>query len=139
MKIFKRYLLHFSAIGLIAFIIGLLAIHNNEKLFSMKFIPFLFLAILVYVLPMSYIFSKMAECHSFRIEGTSPELISKLDKLFLYSGDPKRIKENSNGVIYYVYENKYSAWLAERISVVQSDGYTIVYAPKRYKNKIEAL
>jgi hypothetical protein len=88
---------------------------------------------------MTYFCSNSSKSYSFKIEDTSPELITKLDNIFLNSKDPKRIKQIKNGTIYYVYENKYSAWLAGSISIIQNDEYTIVYAPKRYKNKIESL
>lgn len=139
MKAFKRYLLHFSAIGLVVFILGLIAIHDDKQLFSIKFIPFFVMAILIYVFPMSFIFSKLTEKYSFKIENSSPELMIKLDRLFLEPVNQKRVKRTDNGVIYYSYKNKYSSWLAGDISVTQYDDYTVVNAPKRYAKALKSL
>lgn len=139
MKTVERYLLHFGGIGLIVWAIGMGLLYMDKTLWHIGMIVCLTLAICVYVFPMAFITSKMAETVDMKVRKSSSDIPEQIDFLILNHDNQKRVKVQEGNVARYTFANPYRAWLAGDITVTDHGEELIVNAPKYYEGKLNAL
>ena len=135
MKTVERYLIHFGGIGLIVWAIGMGLLYMDKTLWHIGMIVCWTLAICIYVFPMAWITSKMAEAVDRKVPKSSPDLLEQMDAVFLKNDHKKRVKIQEGNVTRYTFANPYRAWLAGDITVTDHGEELIVHAPKYYEGK----
>lgn len=138
MNTFKKYLSVFLVIGAFVFIIGLILIIKDKRLFNWTFIAFFIFAISIYVFPMSLFFSMQASTVEIRIDDTSSETIEKIEEVSLKKCN-RNNKECYDNIIVYSMSDKFCAWLTNPIEVSKHSDYIIINVPRAYERHFKPL
>ena len=136
MTAFKRYLIHFSLIGVLAFIVGAVLVINDKSVDG-RFLFFLIPAICFYVFPMALFCGIQAEKSEFSVKKVNGCKID-LDRVFLVHPLYKKAKHEVDGGVEYVYVNRYCAWLAGAVTVREFEDHYVVLAPRSYVSKLNS-
>lgn len=136
MKTFTRYLIHFSIIGAVVFIIGTLLVINDKSI-NNRFSFYLAIAICIYIIPMALFCGKLSQKSEIKVNKEYGYIID-FDRIFLIHPLYKKVKNENNDTVVYTYSNRYCAWLAGSVTVKEYDDYYIVIAPKSYIKQLNS-
>lgn len=141
MDTFKRYLLHFTLIGIaIILCLAILVFLTELKNTNFKVLITGAVMILVFSLLMAMSFAELLAKNQeiivkFNNDNEKANIISNLDSFALKKANRKD-KVIANNTILYTYNSSYSRWLTNPIRVEIFDDYIKINLPKAYNNGV---
>ena len=138
MKLFARYFLHFFSVLFIFFLVLLvLLILDNTIKTSWLSIAFYFIAILIFVLPMTFFYSSNEKLANITIENDNQGKNIILIQEFIENETKRTECINQGKVTIYSMKNKYKKWLTNSISVLINKDKIEISIPRAYEKALE--
>lgn len=129
---FKKYVIHFTAVLVIIFsIFALLCINDTTMPIMVPLITFP-ISILVYAIPMAFLFSKKAKLVDLKLD-MDEKVMDSIDKIITNKMKRKK-KTVVDGNIIYSMKNFYFRWLTNAVEVRTYNEHLLVRVPEQYKN-----
>lgn len=129
---FKKYFVHFTAVLIVIFsVFALLCINDTTMPIMVPLITFP-ISILVYAIPMAFLFSKKAKLVDLKLN-INENTMDRIDEIIINKMKRKK-KAVVDGKTIYSMENIYFRWLTNAVEVRTYNDHILVRIPEQYKD-----
>lgn len=139
MSQFKKYLLHFSLVLFLIFIVmTILCFLDSEEIqWWLPIIIFLCVWV-IYAIQMAHIFSKKSNIETFELNVNDEYVLNEIDKI-AFNKAKRTKKQLIDDKIIYSMKNKYSSWLTNPIIVKCYDDKILMSVPTEFVKLFKIL
>lgn len=140
MNTFQRYLLSFSlVVSALIILLGILVFADSEINATPLAVFLVIIAGLIYVIPMTCLFSYNAELVQLEILDTVDEQrFAKLEDI-IYKKCKREIKKTVGSTSIYSMKNRHHAWLTNSVEIINENDKYIVKIPRAFAKEVQKI
>lgn len=140
MNTFQRYLIHFTLfVSVIISVLGILVFMDTTINATPVSVILIITAALIYIVPMSLLFSHKAQIVQLEVVGDIDEKKKVQLEEIIQKKLKRNIRKDNGNISIYTMKNRYQSWLTNPIEIIQDKDIFVIKTPRAYQDDIQKV